>query len=162
MKARFVSEPALAHAAALLGVGPLIDMAASEAASRGRDRPSVLSDAFEAVLAVIYLVNGLEPARRFVRDRLIAEIDLSEAWDHKSLLQELMQEKRRATPIYRIQGSVGPPHDRKFIAEVVIKDQVFGRGTGRSKKVAEQAAAAAALASVDRLGRRKPQRKAKA
>ena len=78
-----------------------------------------------------------------------------EVWDHKSGLQELMQRRRRATPTYRILDLAGPAHERQFIAEVLVKGVVYGSGEGRSKKDAEQAAAAAALAGVDRSGRRK-------
>ena len=124
----------------------------------GCERPGTLADVFEALLAAIYLSAGLAAARDFLHTHLVAHIDPTEHWDYKSRLQELMQEKRRATPTYRILDQVGPAHARRFVAEVVVKGSVYGQGSGRSKKDAEQAAAADALASVDRLGRRRPKR----
>ncbi len=155
MRARLVSRAMLAEAAERLDLIELIEMAPSERAAGGRERPGPRADAFEAVLGTLYLLNGLEAARAFVREHLLAHVDPVEAWDHKSRLQEFMQAKRRATPTYRIHEVVGPAHARKFIAEVIVKGSVYGRGTGRSKKDAEQAAAAAARASVDSAGRRR-------
>src|SRR5262249_21781128 len=142
-----------------LGLGTLLAMAAAERNGGGAERPGTQADAFEAVLAAVYLSLGLEPARDFVRRQVIEHVDIQEIWDYKSRLQELMQSRRRATPTYRILDQVGPAHDRRFVAEVLIKGVVYGSGTGRSKKDAEQAAAAEALASVDRAGKRRVRRK---
>jgi len=155
LKARIVSRPSLAEAAAQIDLGALVGMAASELTSGGRERPGTLADAFEALIAAIYLGRGLAVARDFVERHLLQEIDPLEVWDYKSRLQELMQAKRHATPTYRILKQIGPAHDRQFVAEAIVKGQVFGRGAGRSKKDAEQQAAANALASVDSAGRRK-------
>jgi len=149
MKARLVSEPALADAARRLGLGPMLTLSASEEATGGRERPSTLSDAFEAVVAAVYLHRGLPSARRLVREALIRHVDVRQTWDHKSRLQELLQERYRVTPTYRILEETGPAHDRRFVAEVRLHDRVLGRGVGRSKKAAEQAAAAAALAQPE-------------
>jgi ribonuclease-3 len=148
MKANVVSEPSLAEAARELGLGPLVDLARGEEAGGGRDRPSILSDAFEAVLAAVYLARGIVAARAFVREKLIAATDPLRERDHKSVLQELMQETRRSTPTYHIAETVGPAHNREFIAEVHLDGQPLGSGRGRSKKQAEQAAALAALEQV--------------
>jgi ribonuclease-3 len=148
MKANVVSEPSLAEAARGLLLGSLIDLARGEEAGGGRDRPSILSDAFEAVLAAIYLSRGIEAARDFVRSRLIAATDPLRERDHKSVLQELMQETRHRTPTYHIVETVGPAHEREFIAEVRLDGEPIGTGRGRSKKHAEQAAALSALDTV--------------
>ncbi|MBI3910626.1 MAG: ribonuclease III, partial [Armatimonadetes bacterium] len=157
MKARIVCEPSLADAARRLGLGALLALSPSEEAAGGRERPSTLSDAFEAVVAALYLHRGLDATRRLVRDVLIRHVDLSRLWDHKSHLQELMQERYRKTPTYRILEETGPAHDRRFVAEVLLDDRVMGRGTGRTKKAAEQAAAAAALASEGEPGGASPE-----
>lgn len=148
MKARLVSEPALADAARRLGLGPMLTLSASEEATGGRDRPSTLSDAFEAVVAAVYLHRGLPSARRLVREALIRHVDVRQTWDHKSRLQELLQQRFRVTPTYRVLEVSGPAHDRRFVVEVRLHEEVLGRGVGRSKKAAEQAAAAAALAQL--------------
>lgn len=148
MKANVVSEPSLAEAARLLDLGPLVDLARGEEAGGGRGRPSILSDAFEAVLAAVYLARGIEAARTFVRQHLIAAADPLLQRDHKSALQELMQETRHSTPSYHIVETAGPAHDREFIAEVRLDGKSLGTGRGRSKKLAEQAAAQAALETV--------------
>lgn len=157
MKANVVSEPSLAEAARGLGLGPLVDLARGEEVGGGRDRPSILSDAFEAVLAAVYLARGIEAARAFVRQHLIAATDPLLERDHKSVLQELMQETRRSTPSYHIVETAGPAHEREFIAEVHLEGKSLGTGRGRSKKLAEQAAALAALevARPPKKGKRK-------
>jgi len=156
LKARYVCEPSLALAAAALDLGALLAIAPGDEAAGGRQRPSTLSDTFEAVLAALYLSRGLEAAREFVHVELIARIDPSEVWDHKSRLQEMYQEKHRATPSYHTVSETGPAHDPVFHSEVRVAEEVLGQGVGRSKKLAEQAAAADALA---RLERPKPARR---
>jgi ribonuclease-3 len=148
MKANVVSEPSLAEAARRLGLGFLIDLARGEEAGGGRDRPSILSDAFEAVLAAVYLARGILAARDFVRRDLIDATDPLRQRDHKSALQELMQETRGSTPSYHILETVGPAHNREFVAEVRLDSEPLGTGRGRSKKLAEQAAALVALDAV--------------
>lgn len=145
LKARYVCEPSLAQAATQLGLGELLAMASSDEAAGGRERPSALSDAFEAVLAAVYLSLGLEGAREFLQRCLIALVDPREVWDYKSRLQELYQAKLRTTPIYRTLVESGPAHNRVFYSEAVVGEEVVGHGTGKSKKLAEQAAAADAL-----------------
>jgi ribonuclease-3 len=159
LKARYVCEPSLAEAASALGLGPLLLMAPGDDAAGGRARPSTLSDAFEAVLAALYLACGIEAARTFVMERLVQRVDPTTVIDHKSRLQELFQERRRQTPVYRTDVESGPAHDRVFRSEVLVEDEVLGEGTGRSKKLAEQAAAADALARLETPRRRRRSRK---
>lgn len=148
MKANVVSEPSLAEAARGMGLGAVIDLARGEETGGGRDRPSILSDAFEAVLAAVYLARGIGAARDFVRRHLIDATDPLRQRDHKSVLQELMQEQRGSTPSYHILETVGPAHNREFVAEVRLDGEPLGLGRGRSKKLAEQAAAHVALEAV--------------
>jgi len=149
LKALYVSEPSLAEAAAALGLGALLAMAPSDDAAGGRSRPSTLSDAFESVLGALYLARGLEAAREFVAHRLIARVDPTEVRDHKSRLQELFQEGRKLTPVYETVVESGPAHDRLFRSEVRADGALLGQGTGKSKKLAEQAAAADALSRLE-------------
>jgi ribonuclease-3 len=159
LKAQYVCEPSLARAAAALDLGSLLAMAPGDEAAGGRERPSTLSDVFEAVLAALYLTRGMEAAREFVIRELVARVDPSEVWDYKSRLQELLQDKQRVTPVYRTSVESGPAHDPVFQSEVLAGEDVLGQGTGRSKKLAEQAAAAAALLRLEETRKRKPRRK---
>lgn len=161
LKAAYVCEPSLARAAEALELGSLLAIAPGDEAAGGRTRPSALSDAFEAVLAALYLAVGLEAAREFVRREVLERIDPDQVWDHKSRLQELLQERHRITPTYRTEVESGPAHDPIFRSEVLSGDQVLGTGAGRSKKVAEQAAAEAALADLLKP-RRRARKKARA
>jgi ribonuclease-3 len=145
MRVVAVSEPTLAEAARRLGLGEQLIMSRGEAASGGRDRPSILSDAFEAVVAAVYVSLGLETARKFVTEQIGFILGESVERDFKSRLQEHTQLTLRATPSYRIVEETGPPHDRIFIAQVTVGKRILARGEGRSKKIAEQAAAEQAL-----------------
>jgi ribonuclease-3 len=155
LKARYVCEPSLAVAAAALDLGSLLAIAAGDEAAGGRERPSTLSDVFEAVLAALYLSRGMDAAREFVHRELIARVDPNEVWDHKSRLQELFQEKHRVTPTYRTVVEGGPAHDRTFFSEVVANGDALGQGKGRSKRLAEQAAALDALTRLEAKPRRR-------
>jgi ribonuclease III len=150
MKANMVKEPTLASAARELNLGQMIDMSRGEEAAGGRDRPSTLADAFEAVLAAIYLARGLERAREFIRLHLINRTDPVRDWDYKSTLQERLQETRKSAPRYIILQERGPAHEKEFVAEVRLGDELLGSGRGRSKKQAEQFAAAEALSVLER------------
>src|SRR4051812_37474957 len=108
LKQRYVCEAALATAAAALDLGSLLAMAPGDEAAGGRERPSTLSDAFEAVLAALYLARGLEPAREFVMRELVPRVDPEELSDYKSRLQELFQERHRLTPVYQTRPASGP------------------------------------------------------
>ncbi|MBI3944318.1 MAG: ribonuclease III [Armatimonadetes bacterium] len=155
VKAVAVSEPLLHEAADAAGLGPRIRMSRAEEAAGGRERPSILSDVFEAVVAAIYLAQGIEGARRFVMgflsERIAAIARHEREQDFKTVLQEAVQAKGRPTPTYRIISAMGPDHRKVFTAEARSGRRLLGRGTGYSKKEAEQAAAREAL---DRRARR--------
>src|SRR5262249_32402011 len=101
LRAGLVSRATLAQAAGRLGLGGLLAMATPERSGGGAERPGTQADAFEAVLAAVYLSLGLQAARDYVRREVISHVDIQEIWDYKSRLQELMQSRRRATPTYR-------------------------------------------------------------
>ncbi len=154
-KAYIVSESALADAAQVLGLEEFMVMSASEAASGGRRRRSILSDAFEAVVAAIYLDCGIVAARRVVRKALQPAIEEVAAdqhrRDYKSSLQEHTQAQLRLTPVYRTVDELGHEHDKTFVAQAIVGETIIGSGQGKSKKEAEQAAAFNALENLPRL-----------
>lgn len=148
-KAAIVSEPTLADAAVKLDIGSYLRMSKGEEISGGRFRPSMLSDTYEAVVAAIYLSVGIEITRRFVLGSLAEPLESIEqggqTLDHKSALQEVLQERHRVAPNYVTVNETGPDHDKTFVAEARLGDIVLGSGNGHSKKEAEQAAAKEAL-----------------
>jgi ribonuclease III len=148
-KAVAVSEPILAEAAKGLGLDKMILMSTGEEMSGGRKRFSILSDAFEAVVAVVYLDCGLEAARQFVLralESILVDIDRKEhIRDYKSLLQELTQGSHKKAPRYVVLSEDGADHDKTFIVEARLDGEILGKGAGKSKKQAEQAAALVAL-----------------
>lgn len=151
-KAYLVSEPTLAEAGQALGLDQAVILSDSEAAAGGRRLRSIVSDTFEAVVAAIYLDQGLRAARKIVRAALkpaFARV-AADAYhrDFKSLLQEKTQASFRKTPHYVILNESGADHDKTFVAQAQIGRKIIGEGTGKSKKEAEQAAALAALESM--------------
>lgn len=149
LRAAVVCEPSLARAAKDLGLGREMRMGRGEELSGGRQRPSVLADAFEAVLGAVYLDRGLAVARDFVAQHLGGIIDDVMAGrhepDYKTELQEKLQRFSPDPVTYVILKEEGPPHARTFTAGVLYRGTLIGRGSGRSKKEAEQQAAKAAL-----------------
>ncbi len=141
-----VCEETQSAIARRIGLGRALIMDRGEENSGGREKPSVLCDAMEALLAAVYLDGGLDAARGFVA-RLWpspedAELPMKDA---KSLLQELLQGRGEPAPTYELLDRSGPPHCPVFTSAVILNGAVFSRGEGQSKKVAEQAAALAAL-----------------
>lgn len=153
-----VQEGPLAETAIRLGLDQLVELNASEEATGGRHRPSVLCDIFEAVIGAIYIESGLEKARWFVLEQLhpylmqISAGDVS-PHDHKSRLQEVAQAMWRRTPTYRVTTETGLSHEKRFTVQVLFDNEVMGEGWGRSKKVAEQCAAKDALEVINRAKR---------
>jgi len=146
-----IRSETLAEAARRLALGGELRMSAGEERTGGRDKESLLADAFEAILGAVYLDGGLRAARAFVRRHLGVAIDAAlkgsagPADDYKSRLQEWAQDRLRVTPRYRIVSATGPDHAREFFAEVRVGGEVRGRGHGASRKAAEQRAAKSAL-----------------
>ena len=153
LKAVAVSEPVLAAVAREIELGRFLLLARGEEQSGGRDRNSILADAMEAIFAAVYLDRGLRAARDLIVRLLGPRVTMIERreheLDHKTLLQEKIQEVHRTPPTYRVISQTGPDHDRTFVAEARIGKTILGSGTGKSKKQAEQAAARQALLSQD-------------
>jgi len=150
-----VSMPALAAAARRLELGPYLLLGRGEEASGGRERDSLLADAFEAVLGAIHLDGGIRAGRVFVRRCLFSLEGASSGSDSpgrdaKTELQERWQAHSRVTPRYRIVATIGPAHAREFTVEVLAGECVLAIGHGRNRKGAEQNAAASALFALAR------------
>ena len=150
LRAELVCEKSLAALANDFGLGEYIMLGRGEEYGGGRSRPSILADAFEAVLAAIYLDGGFEPTMQFVSDRFKKHLDdpLSGNSDHKTMLQEMIQVNPGHTHVYEIIDETGPDHDKTFTVEVKLNGKPYGTGTGKSKKSAEQAAAKAAIQNI--------------
>ena len=145
MRASVVDEPGLAALARAFELGPLLRLGRGEELTGGREKPSLLADAMEAVVAAVYLEGGL-PAVLALVDRYLGEtFERASAGtldrDYKTQLQELAQSRLRLAPRYRVVAELGPDHAKRFEVEVELRGEVVGRATGRSKKDAEQAAA---------------------
>lgn len=149
LRAYVVSEGGLAQAAERMGLGPALRLGRGEELSGGRSKPSLLADAMEAVVAAVYLDGGFEAARQVVWRLLELPDEQVHAGDAKSTLQQRIQADHRATPEYRLVQEVGPDHDKTFVVEVHLQGERLGAGVGRTKKEAEQRAAAQVLASMD-------------
>lgn len=148
-RARMVREETLCAVAKHLNLGQYLRMDHGCEITGGRERPAVLADAMEAVLAAIYLDGGFEPAARVVRTLWPAEQEVPlPVTDNKTALQEYLQAQGHPSPEYQTIEESGPAHLRVFTEAVYSQGKEIGRGTGNSKKKAAQAAAGAALAAL--------------
>jgi ribonuclease-3 len=154
MRAAVVDEQGLSEMARALDLGALLRLGRGEELTGGRHKASLLADAMEAVIAAVYVASGLAPVLAIV-DRFLGEAFARAASgtldrDYKTQLQEMAQSRLRATPRYRVVGERGPDHSKTFEVETDLRGEVIGRGAGRSKKDAEQAAAKLALDALCR------------
>jgi ribonuclease III len=148
-RARVVCEASLASFAKELGFGEHVRLGKGEEMTGGRSRPSLLADVFEAFIGALFLDSGLEQVKKFLERVVFPKVNsdwLKNMLDAKSQLQEVVQQGRLGTLEYRIVDTKGPAHDRHFVVEVCLDQKPIGKGTGRSKKEAEQRAASEALA----------------
>jgi len=149
-RARLVNATAISLAAQRLGLGKYLRLGRGEEKTGGRNKPALLADAYEALIAAIYMDGGLEAAREFVRRSLVVGAIAVEAerlghTDHKSALQEFLQSRGMAPGAYHVVAETGPDHQKTFCVEVRIGGEVTAVGSGKTKKEAEQSAAIAAL-----------------
>lgn len=149
MRASLVSEEALFQFAKEIDLGAYLRLGRGEELGGGRERPSVVSDAFEAVIAALYLDGGMEAARSFILP-FITEGKTAEE-DYKTRLQEVIQQNPEDKLSYAVTGESGPAHDKRFEVTVLLNGSAMAAGTGRSKKAAEQQAAKAALHKLNQL-----------
>lgn len=145
-RAARVCENALYTFAKELNIGAALYLGKGEDRTGGREKPSMLADAFEAVLAAVYLDGGLEEAKKIALRFVARHDELDESKDYKTILQEVTQRNPEEHVEYVLTGESGPAHDRRFTFEVRLNSNVIGRGKGKSKKTAEQMAAKEALA----------------
>ncbi|MBQ8598799.1 MAG: ribonuclease III [Oscillospiraceae bacterium] len=148
LRAAIVCEKSLDVMARSIDLGKHLRLGKGEEMTGGRERPSILADAFEALISSIYMDGGIEPAREFVlpfvKEMLTSEERLSFK-DYKTVLQEIIQQNPEEKLTYYLVEEKGPDHDKRFVVEVRLNSNVIGRGEGRSKKNAEQQAAKEAL-----------------
>jgi ribonuclease-3 len=153
MRASLVNAERLAHKARLLDLGRWLRLGKGEERSGGRDKEKLLAAGYEALLGAVYLDGGYEAGRRVVHAHFAHDLHRDVATpghrDYKTRLQELTQRLYRETPVYTLTQERGPDHEKEFVIELAVGGKVLGRGVGRSKKLAEQAAAMEALATLD-------------
>ena len=148
IRASLVCETALAGFANRIKLGSFLRLGRGEEHNGGRNRPSILADAFEALIAAIYLDGGIEAARSFVLPFITEQANHAagkDLHDYKTQLQEIIQKNPEEKISYVLVDEKGPDHDKWFAVEVHLNSNVIGRGEGRSKKAAEQSAAREAL-----------------
>ena len=148
LRASLVCEKSLCAFSRELELGKYLMLGKGEDKGGGRERDSILADAFEAVLAAIYLDGGMEPAKRHVMNFVLRELkhtDDEVFKDYKTALQEIIQRNPEESVNYVLTGTSGPDHDKSFKVEVRLNSNVIGTGIGKNKKQAEQMAAKEAL-----------------
>jgi ribonuclease-3 len=149
IKASVVSTQSLARHAERLGLGDHLILGRGEEKTGGRFKQALLADAYEALIAALYLDGGLEAATTFLlremKEALDAGAEPAFTQDYKSALQERLQALGHPLPEYRVSGEAGPDHRKVFSVEVVVSGDVLGTASGRAKKEAEQEAARLAL-----------------
>lgn len=147
LRASLVCEQSLFDFATQLHLGDFLILGRGEAISGGNTRPSILADAFEAVIAAVYLDGGMEAAKKHILrfiSRAIRQHKTS-FFDYKTVLQEIIQKNKEEQVVYALAGESGPDHNKRFEVEVRLNSNVIGKGVGGSKKQAEQEAAKEAL-----------------
>jgi ribonuclease-3 len=148
LRSSVVCRDALSRMARAISLGNYLYLGRGEEASGGRRKPANLASALEAIIAAIFLDQGLAAARDFVLRATSQELNKGAEADYKSQLQELIQARQQEKPTYQVIAVAGPDHDRTFTVEVRVADNVLGRGSGKSKKAAEAEAARSALAQL--------------
>ena len=150
MRADMVCETSLARVADQVGLGKHLLLGHGEEQGGGRERPSILADAVESVIAASFLDGGMEAAEGFIRRFVLCNVPVTRLQnkDYKTALQELVQQKKNQVLTYKLVGESGPDHDKQFTVEVSLNDKVVGRGTGSSKKRAEQDSARVAIENL--------------
>ncbi|WP_085992420.1 ribonuclease III [Oceanobacillus senegalensis] len=148
LRAAIVCEPSLMNFALDLHFDEFLLLGKGEEQTGGRERPAILADVFEAFLGALYLDQGFEQALKFLEEHVFPKIKagtFSHEMDYKSQLQEYVQQFKDGNIEYKIVEEKGPSHNKEFVANVFIQQQVLGEGIGRTKKEAEQRAAKKAL-----------------
>lgn len=152
IRSSLVKTTSLGAIAETLEFGELLFLSRGEEESGGRKNTSLLADTFEAFLGAVFLDQGIDAVKKFLNTHLFGHtrdiISKRSYVDFKSLLQEIVQEKSRISPTYRVNKTEGPDHAKTFWVDALVGDNVLGKGSGKSKQEAEQQAAASALEKV--------------
>lgn len=149
LRANIVNTHNLAAFAKRAGVGEALLLSKGEKQGGGAENPSLLADTVEAIIGAIFIDRGFGAAEEFIKNNLLRDLEekLKEPLkDPKSRLQEMVQAKGFSTPKYKVISESGPDHNKKFVVEAVVDGKTLGRGEGKSKNQAEQAAAEKSLA----------------
>lgn len=154
LRATVVCEPSLSFLAKNIDLGKYLLLGKGENSTGGRERVSILADAFEALIGAIYLDGAMESAKTFVLYHLEPAIEgavngIELFIDYKTQLQEILQKKNSGKILYKVVREEGPDHNKSFYTEVYVKEVILGKGIGKSKKDAEQDAAKSALKRMD-------------
>ncbi len=152
LRAHIVKTKSLAEAAKQLKLGQYLSLSKGEEISGGRENPQLLANTYEALLGATFLDQGLETVKKVINKSLLPlfekELKLGPPKDAKSSLQELVQQRLKQSPHYKILATAGPDHAKQFTVAVYISGKEKGRGTGPSKQIAEEQAAKQALQSL--------------
>ena len=151
MRADMVCETSLAAVAAKLDLGRHLLLGHGEEQGSGRSRASTLADAVESIIAACYLDGGMKAAEGVIHKFILCNVPVGKLHnaDYKTMLQELVQQKKNQVLSYALVGESGPDHDKEFFVEVSLNGQVIGKGSGSRKKRAEQSAAHAAIEKLN-------------
>ncbi|MCI8327079.1 MAG: ribonuclease III [Lachnospiraceae bacterium] len=142
LRASIVCEPTLALCTKDIDLGKYLYLGKGEDMTGGRERKSILSDAMEAVIGAIYLDGGFANAKEFVLKFILTDIEHKQLfYDSKTILQEIVQADGKEDLVYHLIKEEGPDHNKLFVVEAYLGDQMIGQGEGRTKKAAEQEAA---------------------
>ena len=151
-RSSLVNARTLAEISKRLSLGKFLLLSKGEEATGGRERQYILANTFESLLGALYLDRGIGPARKLISRALLPKLEhiISKKLykDFKSAFQELAQEKRNITPTYRVLSEEGPDHNRNFTVGVFLNEEEVAQGSGKSKQLAEQAAASEAIAKL--------------
>ena len=151
MRASIVCEPTLALCSKDIRLGEFLLLGKGEELTGGRERKSITSDAFEAVIGAIYLDGGFANAKEFIDKFILADIkDKQLFYDSKTILQEIVQAKGDKNLGYKLVGENGPDHNKQFEVNAMLGDEIVGKGIGRTKKAAEQEAAYNAIMTINK------------
>lgn len=149
LRASIVCEQTLAFCTRRISLGTYLYLGKGEDQTGGRERKSVLSDAFEALIGAIYLDGGFSEAKAFVHRFVLDDIENTQLfYDSKTILQEIVQADDKGELTYRLIAETGPDHNKKFVMEALIGKTAVGRGEGHTKKAAEQEAAYQAILKI--------------
>ena len=152
LRASLVCEKSLCEFAHMIGLGQYLMLGRGEEQMGGRERPSILADAFEALIAAIYLDGGMEHAKKFILGFVKKQVEKDKKVffkDYKTALQELVQREEGRTLVYELLSETGPDHNKTFTFRVLVNGIPEGEGSGHSKKEAEQSAARDALHKLE-------------